>query len=243
MLTTTPALVIFDKDGTLIDFQHMWGRWASNFALRVSTMIDDDVQVAITTAFGYDVTTQRIDPRGALAIASMATMQQMVVRVIAHRCASPARALQIVQAAWQPPDPTREAQPLADLVQLFTAIHARGANIAIATADDRAPTIATMRHLGLHTMIQAYACADDVGVAPKPAPDKILAVCRTVGVAPAQALMIGDTPADMQMGRNAGVLAQIGVTSGLSSHADLAPLASWTMATVADLLTYWPASG
>lgn len=240
MLTQVPALVIFDKDGTLIDFQQMWGRWAHAFATRVSNAINYDVHDALATVFGYDASSTAIDPRGALAIASMATMQQLAVRVISPHCTSIPMAYTIVQSAWQPPDPTREASPLADLPQLFAAIHARGAQIAIATADNRAPTIATMHHLGVASYVAAMSCADDVGVAPKPAPDKIYAVCRALGVAPAHAIMIGDTPADMQMGAHAGVMAQIGVTSGLSTHDDLAPFASWTMDTVADVLRYWP---
>ena len=35
MFPRAPQLVIFDKDGTLIDFQQMWGRWAIGFAERM----------------------------------------------------------------------------------------------------------------------------------------------------------------------------------------------------------------
>lgn len=240
MLTHAPALVIFDKDGTLIDFQQMWGRWAHGFAARVSHAIARDVRQSIADVFAYDANDFHISPHGPLAIASMATMQQLAVDVIAPYCASLGDAYVIIQHNWQAPDPTREALALADLPALFGAIRARGAAIAIATADNRAPTIATMEHLGVMHHIHALACADDIGVAPKPAPDKIYAVCRALGVSPHHAIMIGDTPADMQMGQNASVMAQIGVTSGLSTSADLAPWASWCMPTVADLLSYWP---
>lgn len=241
MLTHSPALVIFDKDGTLIDFQQMWGRWAKQFAMRMSDAVGHDLRADIATLFGYDQTTTYIDPRGPLAIASMARMQQLAVDVIRPFCASVPDAYHIVQSAWQPPDPTRDVIPLADLQALFAEIHARGAQIAIATADNRAPTLATMEALGVHAFIAAVACADDPGVAAKPAPDKIYALCRTLAIAPHQTIMIGDTPADMQMGHNAGVMAQIGVTSGLSTRTDLAPYASWVMPTIANLWEYWPA--
>ena len=241
MLTHAPALVIFDKDGTLIDFEHMWGQWARAFASRLSQAVGHDVGLQIASAYAFDAASGRIDPRGPLAIATMATMQQMAVHIIAPYCESHVAALQLVQHTWQPPDPTREAQPLADLVALFTGIRSHGAAIALATADNRAPTIATMHHLGLSPMIDAYACADDAGVAAKPAPDKIYAICRQLGIKPADCIMIGDTPADMQMGRNAGVMAQIGVTSGLSTATDLYADACWTMPSVGHLFDYWPA--
>ena len=240
MFPRAPKLVIFDKDGTLIDFQQMWGRWAIGFAERMSVAIGHDVRAAFAEAYGYDPATAHIDPTGRLAIASMAHMQQVAVQIVAPHGVSVGNAYVMVQQAWQPPDPTREAVPLVDVLALFTAIRAKGAQIAVATADNRAPTLATLTHLGVVHLVGAVACADDAGVAPKPAPDKIFAVCRALGVPPHDAIMLGDTPADMQMGHNAGVMAQIGVTSGLSRVADLQPFTSYIAPTVAALWQYWP---
>jgi phosphoglycolate phosphatase len=240
MLLRPPRLVIFDKDGTLIDFQRMWGQWASAFAHRISQRIAVDVQHDILRLYGVDPQSLRIDPQGALSISPMATMQQMVVHQIMPYCSDIAQAYLIVQQAWQPPDPTHNVYPLADLPQLFGQLRQLGVIIAVATADNRQPTIATLTHLGVIQHVAAFACADDPHMPPKPAPDKIWAVCQSVGVHPNDAIMIGDTPADMQMGRNAGVMAQIGVTSGVSTASELQPWASWVMSTVADVWQYWP---
>jgi phosphoglycolate phosphatase len=240
MLPRPPRLVIFDKDGTLIDFQRMWGHWASAFAERISQQIAVDVRQDILQLYGVDPQSLRIDPQGALSISPMATMQQMVVQHIMPYCSDMAQAYQIVQQAWQPPNPTANVYPLADLPQLFHQLRQLGVVIAVATADNRQPTIATLTHLGIMQHVAALACADDPQMPPKPAPDKIWAVCHAVGVHPQDAIMIGDTPADMQMGRNAGVMAQIGVTSGVSTAAELTPWASWVMPTVAEVWQYWP---
>jgi phosphoglycolate phosphatase len=240
MFPRAPQLVIFDKDGTLIDFQQMWGRWAIGFAERMSVAVGHDVRAFFAEAYGYDLVTAHIDPTGRLAIASMAHMQQVAVQIVVPYGITVGAAYVLVQQAWQTPDPARDAVPLVDVLALFTAIRAKGAQIAVATADDRAPTLATLAHLGVAHLVGAVACADDAGIAPKPAPDKILAVCKTLGVAPRDAIMLGDTPADMQMGHNAGVMAQIGVTSGLSDVSDLQPYASYIMPTVAELWQYWP---
>lgn len=240
MLPRPPRLVIFDKDGTLIDFQRMWGYWAGAFSERISQQIAVDVRQDILQLYGVDPQSLRIDPQGALSISSMATMQQMVVQQIMPYCSDIAHAYQIVQHAWQPPDPTMNVYPLADLPSLFSQLRQLGVVIAVATADNRNPTIATLTHLGVVQHVAAYACADDPHMPPKPAPDKIWAVCRAVGVHPHDAIMIGDTPADMQMGQNAGVMAQIGVTSGVSTAKELAPWASWVMPTVDHVWQFWP---
>ncbi|NBU64399.1 MAG: HAD family hydrolase, partial [Chloroflexia bacterium] len=155
MLQRAPQLVIFDKDGTLIDFQQMWGRWAVRFAERISAAVGHDVQLAFAEAYGYDPVTAHIDPTGRLAIASMATMQQIAVQIMLPYGVSVANAYVLVQQAWQPPDPVREAVQLVDVRGLFTAIRAKGAQIAVATADNRAPTLATLAHLGVAELVAA----------------------------------------------------------------------------------------
>lgn len=239
-LAQPPQLVIFDKDGTLIDFGRMWGNWAVQFAHRISSAVQRDVVAEVLELYGVDATTHHIAPHGALAIAPMPLMQHLVAQYLTPWQPSYAHALLVVQRLWQEPDPVREALPLADLPALCAWLHGQGIRMAVATADNRQPTLATLQHLGIDHYISAVACADDVGVAPKPAPDKIFAVCRALGFAPATAIMVGDTPADMHMGRNAGVMASVGVTSGLTTAAELAALADVVLPDVGHLMTLWP---
>ena len=55
----------------------------------------------------------------------------------------------------------------------------------------------------------------------KPAPDGLLALCAKLGVAPDQALLVGDSAVDLATGRAAGVRV-CAVTWGLGEHAALA---------------------
>lgn len=63
-------------------------------------------------------------------------------------------------------------------------------------------------------------------------------ICRQLAVDPAQAILVGDTPADMQMGRAAGVGAILGVLSGTASAAVLEPLADIIRPSIADLADF-----
>ncbi len=238
-LAQPPQVVIFDKDGTLIDFRRMWGNWAIQFAQRVCDVVQRDVAADILELYGVDATTHHIAPQGALAIAPMPLMQHLVALYLTPLQPSYAHALLLVQQLWQEPDPVREALPLADVVGLCDWLHAQGIRMAVATADNRQPTLATLHHLGIAHHMTVIACADDAGVAPKPAPDKIFAVCRALDVPPQAAIMVGDTPADMQMGRNAGVMASVGVASGLTTAMELKTLADIVLPDVGHLMTLW----
>jgi phosphoglycolate phosphatase len=53
----------------------------------------------------------------------------------------------------------------------------------------------------------------------------VLSLCATVGVAPARTAVVGDSPADLRMGRAAGAGLVIGVLTGVGARSDLEPLA------------------
>jgi phosphoglycolate phosphatase len=64
----------------------------------------------------------------------------------------------------------------------------------------------------------------------------LLHVCRTLNIAPAQTIMVGDAVADLEMGRNAGAARVIAVLTGLADAALLAPHADQVTASIADLI-------
>src|SRR6266545_2102545 len=228
-------LIIFDKDGTLIDFNAMWGGWIIELARHLEAASYVSIAPQLFRAVGFDPATGAVAPAGPLAIATMAEIRALAGEVLRAAGLTPPSATAALQAGWYMPDPVALARPLADLPALFGALRARGLRIAVATTDDRAPTLATLEALGVAPLVDALACGDD-GRPIKPAPDAILALCRELGVSPAQAAMVGDTAADLRMGRAAGVGLSIGVLSGVGSAEMLAPLADVLLPSVAGLL-------
>ncbi len=77
-------------------------------------------------------------------------------------------------------------------------------------------------------------CADD-GFPVKPSPDMVLHLCRTLGIAPARTAVVGDSAADLRMGRTAGAAQVIAVLSGVGSRRELEPLADAVIASVEEL--------
>lgn len=228
-------LIIFDKDGTLIHFDAMWGGWVTELAWRLETACAQPVADALFRAMGFDPLSRRVLAHGRLAATPMVRLRALTVDVLRELGFTPADAEAAVAAAWHIPDPVTLARPFTDLAALFGALRQRGIKVAIATTDDRAPTEATLAGLGVASLVQAMVCADD-GVPVKPAPDMVLAVCRATGVDPAHAVVVGDTIADLQMGKAAGAGLVVGVLSGVSSAEELGPHADVVLPSVAALI-------
>jgi phosphoglycolate phosphatase-like HAD superfamily hydrolase len=246
--------VVFDKDGTLIDFNAMWATWLIDLARRLELRIENEnlrmdssqnqfsilnsqfsISGRLFQALDFDYKTGRVIPGGRFAVEPMARLRELAVDVLRAAGLPGAAAAQVVDDTWYLPDPVALARPLADLPALFGALRARGLRIAVATSDDHAPTEATLASLGLAALVDAVCGADD-GVLNKPAPDMVLQLCKQLDVPPARVMVVGDAVADLQMGRAAGAGLVVGVLSGLSSAALLAPHADVVIPSVADLI-------
>jgi len=228
-------LVVFDKDGTLIDFDAMWGGWALGLGARLDGATRRPVSGDVFATIGFDPASGRVRAGAPLAVATMAEIRETVAAVVRRWCPSVSAARRAVEAAWFEPDPVATAVPLGDVVGLFAALRAADRVVAVATTDDRAPTEATLRGLGLRGAVAAIACGDD-GVGVKPDPAMLLAVCQAVRVPPNRTAIVGDTPADLAMGRAAGAGRVIGVLRGVGTRDELAPLADAVLGSVAELL-------
>ena len=230
-----PSLIIFDKDGTLIDINTMWGGWITELARRLEVATGLPVAGSLFKTMAFDPDSGTITPSGPLSIAPLAEQRKLIVAVLCEAGLSSANSEAVLASAWQLPDPIALAQPLADLPWLFSTLRTHGFKIAIATSDDRVPTRATLTGLNLAPLVDALVCADD-GLPIKPAPDMILSICSSLDIPPARAVMVGDNVDDLRMGRAAKVGLAIGVLSGVSPASILAPYADLLLPSVAELI-------
>ena len=199
----------------------MWGGWARELGDRLDAAVRRPVAADVFAAIGFDPSTDRVAASGPLAASTMAGIQAVVAAVLRRWCPSVAAARRATEAAWFVPDPVALAVPLADLPGLFEAMRAEGRRIAVVTTDDRAPTDATLRALGVRDSVAAMVCGDD-GFPMKPAPDAILALCGALRTEPSRVAVVGDSPSDVAMARAAGAARVFGVLTGIGTSADLA---------------------
>jgi phosphoglycolate phosphatase len=224
-------LVIFDKDGTLIEFHLMWGGWVDDLARRLEAATGLALREGLYEILGVDPGTGMVYWHGLLAATPMARIREAIEAFVAEAGAGADAARAAVEGAWQAPDPVGLAQPVTDLAALFARLRKRVPLFAVATSDDRDPTERTLAALGITADIAATACADD-GFPNKPAPDPVLRICERLRIAPARSAVVGDSPADLRMGRAAGAGRVIAVLTGVGDEATLAPLADIVLVSI-----------
>jgi len=227
-------LVVFDKDGTIIEFGSMWSGWAIALVEGLSAATGRPIAAPLYAMLGVDPVTGTVHPGGGLAATPMSRLRDRTRDVLVASGLSETDAERALEVAWHAPDPVASARPVTDLRALFDRLRGSGRRIAVATTDDRDPTERTLSALGVADYIDATVCADD-GIAVKPAPDMVLHLCATLGVERARTAVVGDTVADLSMGRAAGAGLVVAVLTGVGGRADLAPLADAVIASVAEI--------
>lgn len=90
------------------------------------------------------------------------------------------------------------------ILELLKSLKERGFKLAIATNAYRQSTLESLSYLKILDYFQSIACYDDVGRG-KPAPDMLLKNIEDLGVAPQDAIFIGDSQRDMLASKTADI--------------------------------------
>lgn len=107
-----------------------------------------------------------------------------------------------------------------DVLETLVELKKRGIILTIASSRSKASLTEYVRTLGLEGVISFVLGADDVKDG-KPAPEAVNRTLEKFGFLPEEALVVGDTTFDIQMGKAAGTRT-CGVTYGNGSRESLA---------------------
>lgn len=232
-----PQAIIFDKDGTLIDFGAMWGGWTVHLANQLQLTSGLDVRQSLYRTFGVDEATNKVIAGGKLASMPMSMLYELTVEVMQSAGLTVNEATTVVNQVWCIPDPVILAKPFTDLRALFCQLTEQGIKLAIATADNRIPTQAMVDAFDIGEFISCMVCADD-GIPSKPAPDMVHSLCAQMNIKPKEVMVVGDTVSDLKMARAAGAGLAVGVLSGVSSAKDLVGIADVLLDSLDELIEY-----
>jgi phosphoglycolate phosphatase len=238
-------LIVFDKDGVLLDFRNLWARVTEARVEALCRLSGLDIAGELLTLLGLDAA-GRILPGGLLAGGSRQD-STMAAATALHQAGlgwhlARHTAFEAFDAADGAMDYAGWARPLPHVVETVRALHAAGFKLAIATTDQTAGAHRFLAHSGLAGCFDAVVGVDLVARS-KPAPDLFLMACQLAGVAPGRAAMVGDLDIDLRMARTAQAALSVGVLSGVGDTALLAPWADAVLPDVGGLLVAEPAEG
>ncbi|HEY9750095.1 MAG TPA: HAD family hydrolase [Allocoleopsis sp.] len=228
---TNIAAVIFDKDGTLANSE----AFLKQLGEKRSQLLEQEIPgIGASLRQMFGLVGDRLNPAGALAVGSRRENEIAAAAYIAATGKDWVQSLAIAQNTFKAADQyfPRKADYTAvfpGALACLRSLKAGGVKTAILSSD----STANVQDFAQRYELEAYFdLLMGTGQGPtKPDPQLLLQACASLGVEPAQTLMVGDSSADLVMARSARVAGGIGVTWGWAEplslpNADVA-IARW----------------
>lgn len=229
----TIRAILFDKDGTLVDFNATWVGIAKMLASEAAGG-DEALARRLLVLSGWDEDRQcfRAD-----SVFAAGTNADVVALWHPELDAEGRRERMIRFDAITAAGGAQKAIPLHGVREALANLHMAGYRLGVATNDSTGGAEQTLLALGIAQLFDA-AFGYDAVANPKPAPDVVLAFADMTGLRPSQIAMVGDNRHDMETARAAGAGLAIAVLSGTGTRESLAPHADIVLSSVAELPAY-----
>ncbi len=233
------AGILFDKDGTLLDYDESWlpvNRELASIAAQGDAALAD----RLLSACGMDPVTGHIVPDSLLAAGN--TRQISEGLVAAGSRMDVAELTEKLDALFS--HAADFSAPVTDLAAFFRRLHERGYKLGIASSDNERSIRQTARRFGFLDYVD-YIAGYDSGFGTKPEPGMVLGFTRATGLSPSQIAVVGDNNHDLHMGHNAGAGLKVGVLTGTGSRESLAAASDYCLNDITELESLlpsgWPA--
>jgi phosphoglycolate phosphatase len=223
--------ILFDKDGTLLQFLPLWGKWAgvmtslmTESIRTLGKVLDFEPKLLLGVELDEKFQVTDFDLQGPLSIASIPEIEGALAWQLYTRGMSWNQAMQRVREirimADEEVERERPVVPLPGLLSFLSRCTEAGLPLAVVTADQTAEAVKHLQWLGVADGFKAIMGRDRV-INGKPSPEIVYKVCELLDVQPARTVLIGDTAGDMQAGRLAGVGLTIGIGEEVLAEADV----------------------
>ena len=223
--------ILFDKDGTLLDLLATWGAWADLILEGLSNQLaltgsrpaaGLDLAPVLGTIHDAEGKVTGYDPAGPL---SMATAEE-TTGILAWQLYAAGvpwneavtRVATLTKEAMNELRHRRTAAPLAGLLPFLEQCAAASLKLGVVTSDQAETTREQLEWLGISGFFHTIVTRDRVKQG-KPAPEMAETACRELGLLPEDTVIIGDSNADMQLGKGAGLSLAVGISpNGGTAH-------------------------
>ncbi|MBT5193421.1 MAG: HAD family hydrolase [Rhodospirillaceae bacterium] len=223
--------ILFDKDGTLLDYDATWVP-INRKAARLVANGDDRLAMELLRLGGQDDGSATVASGSVLAAGTTVELAALWARhAPAHGFADLTAALDDIFQR----EGAVHAAPVSGLVDTLRRLETQGLILGVATSDSEAGALATLEPFDVLQYFD-FVAGYDSGFGPKPEPGMVLAFCRAAGLSPEEVMVVGDNRHDMEMGARGKVGLRVGVLTGTSRHEELAPLADHVLTNIAEII-------
>jgi phosphoglycolate phosphatase len=221
--------VLFDKDGTLLDFDKSWApvnrstaSWAAGG--------DPEFAERLMAVAGFDPLTEKTRSGSLYAAGNTAEIAE------AWRAAGVSLPLGelIAELDRRFTENATRAVAVPRLAETVGGLVKRGLVLGIASSDSKGAIARFVATVGLSDRF-AFFAGYDSGFGYKPGPGMLTAFSEQTGVPASQIAMVGDNLHDLEMARAARAGLRVAVLTGTGSREELAPHADLCLASIADL--------
>jgi len=213
--------IVFDKDGTLLDFNRTW---LPIYLYAAQEFADGDAGLAesLLTQHGFDRSKNRFIGGSLLAAGN----NQQIANAWAVQINKPDQVETISRQLHQifHDQGAIQATPVKQLADTLRQLKQSGRKLGVATADSHQGIINTLQAFDvLHEF--DFLAGYDSGHGVKPEAGMVLAFCEQMTLAVESVVVVGDNRHDIEMGRNANAGLCVGVLTGTSTRSDLESIA------------------
>lgn len=214
-------LIIFDKDGTLIDIHNYWSsmlRLRAKKVLSAFTFPDPEAAfIELVEAMGVNSNNGKIKACGPVGIKPRAFIEETALKV-SKKYDKKSNLNKIKEIFLEVDKISRSmladfVKPLPGVFEFLEKLLGKRTKMAIATTDITSRAELALKTLSLEKYFFEIAGGDKVKNA-KPAPDIIDFILSRLPVSPQNTVIIGDANVDLELAKNSGI-DFIGVKTGL----------------------------
>ena len=219
--------LLFDKDGTLFDFEKTWNSWTARILTEVSKQSDVSIS-ALADAIDFDLKTGKLLPQ---SIVIAGTHRQVTAAL--HTKLSNWDFEHLESYLLDYVIETRQYE-VVPLQKYFRKLKSEGLLLGVMTNDAERGAQAHLAAAGIFDLLD-FVAGSDTGFGCKPAPEPLLAFAKITGLKPDEIAMVGDSLHDLQAAQAAGMM-RIAVLTGVATEDELKKHADLVLPSIANLL-------
>ena len=221
--------ILFDKDGTFVDFRRTWGPAVQEVMLHLAAG-NRGTYERLAAASRFVESDIRFLPDSPI-IAEPSSVYFKLWADVLGRPADAALLAEIDQLLCDAT--TSHLTAIGDPKALLDLLSARDYRLGMITNDAEITARVHARKLGIEENLE-FIAGYDTGFGAKPDPGPVLAFAHAVAVAPWEIVVVGDSALDLVAAHAAGAIG-VGVLTGATPREILAPHAEILLTSLAEL--------